>query len=141
MWVFVRALTFATAVPMLMRLSLPTMDRTLSRRFRSSQHSTLESDEVLRILRRVDGATDFGRPLVRSGCLARGLTRYYFLRRAGVPVALCFGIPQRDGKVSAERGHCWLELEGKPILEQSDPRAGFLPIYRLPGGETGTLKR
>jgi hypothetical protein len=71
----------------------------------------------------------FGR-LVSTSCLTRGLTRYYFLRRAGVPVTLCFGVGWPDGRFEA---HCWLSRDGEPFLEARDPRPVFGETYRIPG--------
>jgi hypothetical protein len=77
----------------------------------------------------VDRVLEAGRPLLRSGCMVRGLTRYYVLRQAGVDVNLCFGIGVHDGSVA---GHCWLESQDEPILERRDPRLFFTEMYRLP---------
>ena len=136
-WLFLRALGFGVAVPGLMRLSLVTLDRLLSRRFPGPGTRAPDSGHGRAVVRGVDGALAWGRPLVRSGCLSRGLTRYYFLRRAGFEVTLVFGIPRKDGSFLTEPGHCWLEWAGKPIWEDRDPRMGFVPIYQLPKGEVG----
>jgi len=67
--------------------------------------------------------------LVRPGCLTRGITGYYILRRAGLDVALCFGMgPVRD---PGGAGHCWLVLNGEPVLEAVDPRPAFTELVRL----------
>jgi hypothetical protein len=77
----------------------------------------------------VDQVLRAGRPLLRSGCMVQGIARYYFLRRAGVQVALCFGIGSQAGSFV---GHCWLDLNGEPFLEQTDPRLRFTEMYRFP---------
>ena len=65
-------------------------------------------------------------PLVRPGCLTRGITLYALLRRAGADVSLCFGVnPLMDGR---PEGHCWLVLDGQPFLERDDPRSVFTRI-------------
>lgn len=84
---------------------------------------------VDRIAAYVDKILAAGRPLVPRGCLARGLTRYYFLRRAGLAISLCFGIGLIDGEPA---GHCWLVREGEPFLEREDPRAAFVEVMRFP---------
>jgi hypothetical protein len=76
---------------------------------------------------------DVGRPLVRRGCLTRGLTLYYCLRRAGVSVALCFGMGQTSTGDGFD-GHCWLELDGKPYLEARDPRSYYATMYTFGRG-------
>ena len=133
-WLFLRALLFASTVPLQMRLRLPTLNRWLLRRFPEVDNTPPSSIAGQSVLRGVDAALEFGRPLVRPGCLSRGLTRYYFLRRARVAVVLCFGIRRRQGELVAEPGHCWLEWGGEPYLELSDPRLSFVPIYQLPEG-------
>lgn len=67
--------------------------------------------------------------MVRPGCLTRGITGYYILRRAGLDVALCFGVGLAVGRDVA--GHCWLVLDGEPVLEAADPRTAFSELVRL----------
>ena len=71
-----------------------------------------------------------GHPFVRGGCLTRGVTLFWFLRRAGVDVELCFGLDPADG--DGTDGHCWLVRDGQPFLERADPRPRFAEIFRLP---------
>jgi hypothetical protein len=60
--------------------------------------------------------------------LTRGLTRYFFLRRAGLDVVLCFGMGRHDTEVLA---HCWLVKNGEPFLEAEDPRPLYVEMYRI----------
>lgn len=62
-------------------------------------------------------------------CLTRSLTRYWFLRRAGADVRLVFGMGGVDGSFE---GHSWVERDGEPYRESTDPRAHFLPMYTIP---------
>jgi hypothetical protein len=71
-----------------------------------------------------------GRPLVRPGCLTRGVTRYYFFRRDGMDVSLCFGMGQVEGQFV---GHCWLVKDGVPFMEPRDPRPLYAEMYRISG--------
>jgi Transglutaminase-like superfamily len=64
-------------------------------------------DRVRKIAAYLGVAIARGKPLVRPGCLALGLTRYYFFRRAGMDVSLHFGMG-RIGKEKEFVGHCWL---------------------------------
>jgi hypothetical protein len=77
-----------------------------------------------------------GRPVVRPGCLTRGVTLYYGLRREGLDVALCFGVGSAEGQMA---GHCWLEMDGAPLLEGTDPRAVFTEVVRV--SESGVIPR
>jgi hypothetical protein len=78
----------------------------------------------------LDLSIRFGKPVVGHGCLTRGLSLYFFLRKkCDMDVSLCFGIGQVNGNFE---GHCWLLHEGKPYLENCDPKTLFAEIYRFP---------
>lgn len=126
-WAAASTLAFAARVPLLMRRPLPE----LARRLEASVRHGSSREEPLRVLARVDRLLAAGRPLVRSGCLVRGLTAYRELRSAGLPAVLCFGIGSPRG---APAGHCWIELGGEPLGERRDPRAAFRETYRIAGG-------
>jgi hypothetical protein len=86
--------------------------------------------DVERLDRLMALAPRVGRPLIRPGCLTRGVTLFWFLRRAGLDVELRFGLDSTcDGTPD---GHCWLALDGEPFLERRDPRPRFAELYRLP---------
>ena len=131
-WYFLRVACFAAAVPILMRLKLPVLHRLLERRIASAAGAGGDSQGPGEIVRCVESALTVGAPLVRPGCLTRGLTLYYFLRRAGVDVTLRFGARRRNGELTEEAGHCWLEQGGEPFLESGNPHQYFVPIYSLP---------
>lgn len=126
-----RAMAFATAVPLLMRLKLSRLETLLEARAPRTAPSEATVNEVVK---NVDRALYFGRPFVRSHCVTRGVTRYYFLRRAGVDVTLCFGMGSPVGELE---GHCWLVRSGEPFLEQRDPRPIFRETYRMPQPSVG----
>lgn len=127
LWVF----CFAVAAPVLARLPLSRLERVLEPHHQPPGVAHVEhtSEVVLTVLRA-------GRPLVRTGCLVRGLTLYYFLRRTGADIGLCFGL----GSVGEEDdvfgdgydGHCWLVKDGEPFLEARDPQSRYIVIYRFP---------
>ena len=73
-------------------------------------------------------SSDAARPLVRAGCLTRGVTGYYGLRRAGLDISLCFGVGVVGGSME---GHCWLELADRAVLEPDDPRTVFAEVARV----------
>ncbi len=118
---------FAAAVPLLMRLPLPRVAALITRPV--ARRSPADG-EVERLERMIELAPRVGRPLVRPGCLTRGVTLYWFLRRAGLDVELRFGLD--PGGENPPDGHCWLTLEGEPFLERRDPRPRFAETYRLP---------
>jgi hypothetical protein len=124
-----RITSFAAAVPILARLSLPRLARVLR-----PQHapSVADTNQVDRIVALTEGA--MRQRFVRRSCLVRGLTLYYFLSRAGLDVSLCFGMgPIRDGMA----GHCWLDRDGQPFMEKQDPLPHFTAIYRIAPADHG----
>jgi hypothetical protein len=81
----------------------------------------------------VDGLIAAARPLVRPGCLTRGLTHYFFLRRAGLEVELVYGV---DPSVDPAEAHCWLVRDGAPYLEATNPAERFAETYRVSPART-----
>jgi len=130
-WLFAHVFLFAAALPLLFRLKILWVTRLLEVRIgcRGAAAAAQEQDFIIRC---VEWAMLAGRPLIRPNCLTRGVTRYFFLRRAGVNLSLCFGAAWRQGEFIQAPGHCWLMKDGKPYLEMSDPLLGFVPIFSLP---------
>ncbi len=115
-------LVMAPVVPALMRLPMPTVDRLL-RRTRPRSPRRLSDERVAAV---VEVAQQFAHPVVRRGCLTRGVSLFWLL---GGDLRLCFGIGGADDDFS---GHCWLERDGEPHLEKVDPRERFPPQFELP---------
>jgi hypothetical protein len=126
MLLIVEIAIFALTVPMLSRMRLDRLRRLLAPRHPPPAASMQRALELATL---VDRVLQRGRPLVRPGCMVRGLTRYFILRRVGFAVDLCFGI---GGRGDAVAGHCWLEADGQPFLEVEDPRLLFVEMYRFP---------
>lgn len=126
-FLFLRVFLFAAAVPLLTRLKIARVAAILEP---GGEPRAVGPDLVKRILSYVETAIRRGRPLVRGGCLTRGLTRYYFLRRAGLDVSLHFGMG-RVGRGKQFQGHCWLVKDGEPYLERQDPRSLYVETYRV----------
>jgi hypothetical protein len=127
------AAAVAVAVPLLTRLDLGRLQRWLEPSPRFSRSPSADPGQVVEAVGRLmDHLIRWGKPMVRPGCLTRGITGYYILRRAGLDVALCFGIGPARGPGTV--GHCWLVLEGEPVLETADPRSAFTEFVRLSSG-------
>lgn len=124
-FLFLQVCAFAAAVPLLLRLRLSRLGSLLEL---GSHPSAADEDKVEKIAAYVETAIRRATPLVRRGCLTRSLTRYYFFRRAGMDVSLCFGMAQAGEDFV---GHCWLERDGAPFLEVADPRTQFSEMYRI----------
>lgn len=115
-------LVAAPVVPALMRLPIPAVDRVLRARRRRVPRS-LPDERVAMV---VETAQFFAHPIVRRGCVTRGVSLYWLL---GGDLRLCFGI---GGAADDFYGHCWLERDGEPYLEKADPRERFPPQFALP---------
>jgi len=122
-----RILAFAVLAPQLFRFPLARAQAILEPR-RSGQ--PWQPDAVEGLLAQVDVVLGARPTIGRRDCLARGATRYRFLRRAGVDITLQFGIGRIDGVPTA---HCWLVRDGEPWLETRDPRDSFVPTYAIHG--------
>lgn len=112
---------FACAVPLLMRLPLPRVRALIARS--PGRRATVAPERLARL---VELAPQVSHPLVRTGCLPRGVTLFWFLRRAGFDVELRFGLDPAGAD-----GHCWLALDGEPYLERVEV-SRFTELYRLP---------
>jgi hypothetical protein len=66
-------------------------------------------------------------------CMRRSLVRYYFLRRAGLPVQVHFGARFQNGKPDREiTGHAWLTLDNQPYYEPGKNWRGFTVMLSFP---------
>jgi hypothetical protein len=124
-----RAVVVGVAAPALVRLDLARLQRLLEPRRKTSlepdpRRAAVRAEEV------VDGALRRCGPFVRPGCLARGLARYSAMRRAGIDVALCFGVGRPAENVE---GHCWLVLDEEVLFEPPDSEAVFTPVVTVSG--------
>lgn len=124
----ISTLLFAAAVPLLLRWrALTRLPAVLEPR--GPLPSPPSATEVWALVARVDHLLAAGRPLVRSGCLVRGLTLYRVLRRSGAEVSLRFGVGPMDGQMAA---HCWIVYQGEPLAEPRDPRPLFAETWSIP---------
>ena len=121
-----RVVTFAAAVPVLMRFPI---DR-LARWIEPSGGRAPEPSprDVFALVATIDALLAEAKPFVKSGCLTRGVTLYRFLRRAGADVSLRFGIGTINGAVAA---HCWIVYRGEPLVERQDPRDIFTEMWTI----------
>lgn len=85
------------------------------------------SEKVIRQI--VDALTAWGAGRPLGICLRRSLLRYYFLRRAGLPLVIHFGA-RRQG--DALGGHAWLTLQGQPYHEQPQAILTHTEMWRFP---------
>jgi hypothetical protein len=127
-WLLARILLFALVLPtVLRRHDLASVAAHLEPR---RPRALLSADAIQTIVRYADAVC--ASRLIRGECLVRGLTRYYFLRRAGVSLALVFGMGNVDGRLV---GHCWLVRDGRPFFEPIDPEPRYEPILTFSQGK------
>jgi hypothetical protein len=125
----VRIVLFGLAVPFLVRRGPERMARLLEPA--SSSRPKTDPVAAAALAHRIDRWLRAAWPLVRRGCLTRGITQYRFLRRAGFDVSLRFGIGEVNGRFE---GHCWLVQDGRPFLEKRDPRSIYTEMWALTPG-------
>jgi Transglutaminase-like superfamily len=123
-WLLGRIILFALFLPFLLSRDLRSLARVIEPR---RVPSPAPAPTINKIARYADAVC--ASRLVRGECLVRGLTRYYFLRRAGLPVRLIFGMGDINGRLE---GHCWLVQEGRPFLESGNPERHFTRMLTFP---------
>ncbi len=100
----------------------------------------LERSHMVDLLEMLDegaspGAGDDARKVVDAlrrrptTCLYRSLAGFASLRAAGEPVRLVVGVRVEQGEVVA---HAWLEKDGEPVGEPTDPRPRFAEAFSYP---------
>lgn len=131
-WVlFLQLFVFALFVPAFMRLGVRRLSALLSQTNRPAKELSAKTLPVdaKKMITLTDLAMEFGSPLIDKRCLTRGITLYYFLRRAGMPVELHFGVAPVG---TALNGHCWLVQNEQPFAEPIDPRSRFAEVWSMP---------
>lgn len=89
------------------------------------------SEAIVRNL--ADFAVLINRQTSLGFCLQRSLTRYYFLRREGLPVVVHFGARHADkDRPLLLAGHAWLALEGDPYYEEGEHWRGYVVMLSFP---------
>lgn len=91
-----------------------------------AQPQFLEHDTVREI---VDALTAFGAGRPLGICLRRSLLRYYYLRRAGLPLVIHFGARRLGDDIA---GHAWLTLDGQPYHERPEHTQAHTLMWSYP---------
>lgn len=116
----------APFVPLLMRRPLPSISRLLTR-YHSRVARGLEPERVVEV---VETAQQFGHPIVRRGCLTRGVSLFALLHDRPGDWRLCFGM---GGDADDHFGHCWIERDGEAFLDPVErPAERFPPLFAFP---------
>jgi Transglutaminase-like superfamily len=127
---FSESLCLALSIPLLSLLPPPRLQTILDWCAAVRQHREFRptAADVARV---VDAALRVGRPLVRRGCLTRGLALYFGLRRSGIEAELVFGMGRSANTADGYDGHAWISIAGEPWMELRDPSAHYAAIYRF----------
>lgn len=63
----------------------------------------------------------------RRACLRKGLMLFHFLRLAGRPAVMHFGVYGPGNEQARMRAHCWVTVDGRAICDEPDrPHATVL---------------
>lgn len=119
-------LIFAAASRLIARLPPARLEGVLEPKRRPAR---VDEQAIARVAQRVERVLSRSEPVLRHHCLTRGLTRYYFLRRAGADVRLVFGVGELGGRAE---GHCWIVRDGEVYRETTPPEDRFVPVYSIP---------
>lgn len=125
-YLFAHIFLFAVSVPALLRLNISRLQWVLEP---ERLPTFVDPAKVQKITSYVNLMMSADMPFIRPGCLTRGITLYYFLKRSGVDLRLSFGLGKVDGQYV---GHCWLVMDGVPYLERRDPRPIFSEVLSIP---------
>jgi hypothetical protein len=127
---FREAQTFVQTLPERLQEPLPVAVNRLNGR-QSPERPSPQTEKVTRNL--ADLAILLHRRSPLGICMRRSLTRYYFLRRQGLPLHIHFGARFVNGKPDREiSGHAWLTLDGSPYREQGQNWRGFTIMLTFP---------
>jgi hypothetical protein len=69
-------------------------------------------------------------------CLCRALTGFASLSAGGASVTLLIGVRVDGGELTA---HAWLEQDGEPLGERTDPRSRFAVAFAYPGERAAAI--
>ena len=124
-WLFSQIFFLVTTLPVMLRLfSLPR----LMKLFTPRVLKVYESSDIEELKYKVVKFTDYvlSRKYLKckNTCLRRSLVLYYFLRKLGINVTICFGVRYGDKLPGREarkklKGHAWLLHKGEIFLEKN----------------------
>jgi transglutaminase superfamily protein len=93
--------------------------------------STRADVEGVQLSTAIDALLEANILVFKPSCWKRATVLHRYLALAGVATTIRFGVRKEAG--SELKGHAWLELDGKPILESSPPV--YTVTYSFPSKE------
>ncbi len=65
----------------------------------------------------------------RPNCVKQSPVLFHFLYAWDYPVQVFFGVEKKSGEIA---GHCWIEIDDRPLAEPDDPHRVFAITYIFP---------
>jgi len=129
-WLLARMASWVVVLSVLARvLSLPRALRIVSTAVRGKS-AELAVDPA-QLSTAIDALLGANFLVFKPSCWKRAAVLHRYLALVGVATTIRFGV-RKDGD-SELKGHAWLELDGKPILESSPPV--YTVTYSFPSNE------
>ena len=123
-WLLSQAIVLLPAVHVIVPLTgVAGMLRIAEGGIRNSQSAVRNPQSVARMVRL---AAERGPH--RAQCLSQSLVLSWLLRRRGFDAKVCFGARKEAQQLQA---HAWVEINGSPLNEGSDPYERFVPFEAL----------
>jgi len=101
-------------------LSLPTMLRMIDTRRRDA--ARIPPERIASLVDRI-----FRADILHRSCWKRAAVLRRYLLLNGIDTAVVFGVRKGEEKLA---GHAWLERDGRPFLEESEP--DYVVTFRYP---------
>ena len=70
----------------------------------------------------------------RATCLPQSLVLQWLLRRDGMRGQLKYGVRKVDDAMAA---HCWVEIDGRPLIDSPESRRQFTVLEQFPPAPRG----
>jgi hypothetical protein len=95
-------------------------------------YAGIEADAIVDAVKRATA-----RPWRMRGtrCLREGVLAFRFLRLAGHPAVIAFGVERDSIGAAALKAHCWVTVDGRCVI--NPPYAGIVPIMTHDGVSRG----
>ena len=99
------------------------------------RRQSTEVDDRVQLSSAIDALLEANFLVFKPSCWKRATVLHRYLALAGVATTIRFGVRKdADGEL---KGHAWLELDGKPILESSPPV--YTVTYSFPSNEPSNV--
>lgn len=125
-------------LPVLLRIY--TLSELLQRlthvRVRRRRATTLEMEDVVRIVVRVSNLRPFRWRIFPRSCLRQSLTLHRTLTRLGYRSEIHFGVQKQSATLL---GHSWVTIDGRPVAATTQ-RDAFDVVYSYPSRSELTLR-